>query len=349
MAKLDWNKIVKKAIIECQDYYGKNGIAPTLRGLFYILVSKEIIPNTKSAYSTLSRHVAMARYLGRFPWDLIRDETRTFNWGEQGKSIEEADKMLNELQFLTPEEKEKLLKEVLAKKYEVRISKWYNQKHSILVVVEKEAQFDAINKIVNVDLQWDVSVTTSRGFESATATKFIADWIVKVKESNRIPVVFLIFDWDPSGEYAGVYDLMFRVMMLLSERKKKLIDKWLRARDLDKKGEIVHRLAGDMNIVFEKVMLTYDQVKKYNLPPMPQDEDVKKKLQRDPRSRMFMEKYGFLGQVEIDAMLALYYDETKKILDESIKKYFDHQLYEEVKKKEEELRQRFTSILGEKT
>ncbi|MEM4623213.1 MAG: hypothetical protein QW816_04070 [Desulfurococcaceae archaeon] len=55
------------------------------------------------------------------------------------------------------------------KRYTVQLSKWEMQKHAALVVVEKEAQYEAIHKMLNVDLAWDVSVTTSRGFESATA------------------------------------------------------------------------------------------------------------------------------------------------------------------------------------
>ena len=90
----------------------------------------------------------------------------------------------------------------------------------------------------------------------------------------------------------------------------------------------------------------WDQVKRYNLPPEPQDPETRKKLERDPRARMFLEKYGFLGQVEVDAMFALYYDEAKKIIDGAIRKYFDFGRYREVVKKEEELRKKVVDLLG---
>jgi len=93
-------------------------------------------------------------------------------------------------------------------------------------------------------------------------------------------------------------------------------------------------------------MFVWDQVKRYNLPPEPQDQETKRKLERDSRARMFLEKYGFLGQVEVDAMFALYYDEAKKIVDEAIKRYFDFNKYQEVVKKEEELKKKVVDLLG---
>ncbi|MEM1731314.1 MAG: hypothetical protein QXY26_09340, partial [Ignisphaera sp.] len=59
-----------------------------------------------------------------------------------------------------------------------------------------------------------------------------------------------------------------------------------------------------------------------------------------------LEKYGFLGQVEVDAMFALYYDEAKKIVDEAVKRYFDFNKYQEVVKKEEELKKKVFDLLG---
>ncbi|MEM1672327.1 MAG: hypothetical protein QXT86_09795 [Archaeoglobaceae archaeon] len=93
-------------------------------------------------------------------------------------------------------------------------------------------------------------------------------------------------------------------------------------------------------------MLTWDQVKRYNFPPVPQDPDTKRKLERDSGARMFMEKYGCLGQVEVDAMVALYYDELRRILDEAVRKYFDFNKYQEVAKKEEELKKKVSDLLG---
>lgn len=338
--------MIEHARAAAEEYAARYGIASTLRGLFYILVSRGVVPNTRGAYKALSEKVARARYLGEFPWYLIRDETRTFKWGEYGQSIADAQRVVEELRRLAPEEKERLLRDYLSSRYTVRLSRWEGQRCSILIVVEKEAQLDAVDKMVNTDLRWDVSVTTSRGFESATAVRQIADWVGSVKRKGRTPVLLLVFDWDPSGEYAGVYDLVFRVLALLDGETARTLREWERARTLEEKGGLVRRLAERHGLVFEKVMLTWEQVRKYGLPPVPQDEEARRKLERDSRARVFAEKYGFLGQVEVDAMVALYYDEAKRLLDEAVRRYFDPKVYEEVKRREEELREEVKKLLG---
>ncbi|MEM1672869.1 MAG: hypothetical protein QXT86_12545 [Archaeoglobaceae archaeon] len=343
---VSWKNIVLEAKKEAQNYYSQHGIAPTLRGLFYILVSKNVIPNTINYYRTLSSVLAKERYVGNFPWYLIRDETRTFRWGEVGYSIVDAEKVVDELKNMKPEDKERILKEYLKNKYRVKINKWEGQKYSVLVIVEKEAQYDAVEKVVNSDLKWSVATTTSRGFESATALNHLVSWIEHVKKQERVPVLLFIFDWDPSGEYASIYDFIFRLCLLMyRDDREEIMDRWSKSK-IDEKEQIIKDLVKDVGIVFEKVMLTWEQVKKYNLPPEPQDQETKRKLERDPRARMFLEKYGFLGQVEVDAMFALYYDEAKKIVDEAVKRYFDFNKYQEVVKKEEELKKKVFDLLG---
>ena len=56
---IDWSHVIQVAHEEASNYYSNFGTALTLRGLFYILVSKNIIPNTKNAYKSLSRGIYM--------------------------------------------------------------------------------------------------------------------------------------------------------------------------------------------------------------------------------------------------------------------------------------------------
>ncbi|MEM1690084.1 MAG: hypothetical protein QW794_02205 [Thermosphaera sp.] len=348
MSRMDWNSIVTIAESEARQYVQRFGIAPTLRGLFYILVSRGYIPNTMTAYRKLSSKVAEARYFGTFSWSLIRDESRVFWWGEVGARLADAEKVPQLLSSLSEEQKRELLKEYLSRRYAVHINRWEGQPYSVLVVVEKEAQVDAVYKMLNVDLSLDVSVTTSRGFESATAIRSIADWVQRVKDASRTPVLLLVFDWDPSGEYAGLYDLIFRILVLLSEPRERaiLFSHWKDLRTFDEKAAMVAKLAAEKGVIYEKVMLTWEQVQRYNLPPEPQEEEARRKLQRDPRARMFIEKYGFLGQVEIDAMIALQYEEARRILAEAVRRYFDDNIYQEVRRREEELRRKVEEALS---
>ena len=81
--RLNWEEIAKISYHEAKNYHSQQGDSLTLRGLFYILVSKNVIPNTKSSYKTLSDVLAKKRYKGEFPAYLLKDVTRKTSYLEQ--------------------------------------------------------------------------------------------------------------------------------------------------------------------------------------------------------------------------------------------------------------------------
>jgi len=308
-------------------------------------VSKNVIPNTKNAYAALSAALAKARYTGKFPWYLIQDKVRSISWGDVGYSITDAESVVREASSLTPEQKEEIVRNYLRSRYSVRLAQWEGQGHRVMVVVEKDALYDIIRSIVRDQLGWDVSITFSRGFESATQAKEVADWVRGLRRKGITPVLLLAYDFDPSGEYASVRDFVFRVLMLASRRPaEELLDAW--GGTDEEKGAVLKELTEEVGVKWEKVMLTWDQVVKYNIPPTPESEEVMEKLRRDPRRKWFVERYGNLYQAEVDALLALRVDEARRILDEAIRKYFDPRVYAQVKAKEEELRKKANELLG---
>jgi len=353
--KINWGEVLEKAKVEAERFYSEYGMEPSVRKLFYILYSLGLLPNTRSAWVEFSRRLASARYFGEFPWWLVRDGGgRKILWGDLGQSVEDAERVLQEVEkvkSLSEEEKHKILEEYFREKYRVTIRKWEGQPHRVLVIVEKEASFYDIDTIVNRHLSWDVSVAFARGFESATYAKMIADWISDLKAKNITPVLLFCYDFDPSGEYASIRDLAFRVLALVVAREgadvAKLFKRWERAKKDDEKLEILNELTEKTGVKWEKVILTWEQVRKYNLPHTPEFEDVIKKLQRDSRKKWFKEIYGGLYQAEIEALIAL--QERKvvtEILDSAIRKYFDEEVYQQVKAKEEELRRKVEEKLG---
>ena len=56
---------------------------------------------------------------------------------------------------------------------------------------------------------------------------------------------------------------------------------------------------------FERIAVTQEQIHEYNLPPTPEDNETLEKLDRDSRTNGFIEKYGELFAVELDALLAI--------------------------------------------
>jgi len=294
-------ELLEVARREAEEYLQKNNIAVTLRGLFYILVSKNVVANTKSAYKRLSEVIAKARYEKRFPAHLIRDVTRSSAY------LEKTEYYPSEL---SEEDLRRLIESTLESYSTYSLNPWKDQPKRVIVLVEKEAQYELVKKVVYEGFDFGVyKVVFSRGYDSATDMIKLAEEIKSLNNSGYKAVLLIITDFDPSGE-----DI---------------------ARDY---VERLKYIEPSLDFESEKVAVTRDQVEKFNLPCTPESQEELEKLQRDPRYKGFVDKWG-LVRVELDALVALRLDDFKQILVDSIKKHFDFKVYEEVtKKREEELK-----------
>jgi vacuolar-type H+-ATPase subunit H len=321
-----WDYVVEVARREAEAYFNQYGTTLTLRGLFYILVSKNVIPNTVTAYHQLSAKLAQARYEGRFPWHLLRDTTR--------RSI----KLEKETQYpdrpLTADELKSILEYYIKNYTNVSVNPWEDQHYRIIVVVEKEALGDLVAKFIEEVWPYGVyAVRVIRGYDSATDVYNLAETIAYLPE-NQKPIILQLGDYDPSGEDI-VRDLRSRLSML-SRRS---------------------------DIIFEKVAVTLDQIVQLQLPAKPESMDEVQKMRRDPRYKGYIERLTSLAQqeervkklidmygspeirVELDALVALAPERFKEILRTAIEKYFDWQTYNDVtKKREEELRRKAEEV-----
>ena len=75
-------------------------------------------------------------------------------------------------------------------------------------------------------------------------------------------------------------------------------------------------------IDFQRVAVTPEQIKKYKL-PVNIDKLTEEKLKKDSRTPGFVEKYGDLYAVELDALPALIPEEFKKLVLESVEQFYD--------------------------
>ena len=64
------------AIRERLDAFNSRGIVPTLRTMFYALVSLQVINNLQPQYQYLSHFTARAREKGELPIDCFADQSR---------------------------------------------------------------------------------------------------------------------------------------------------------------------------------------------------------------------------------------------------------------------------------
>jgi hypothetical protein len=323
------NQLIETARQEAEDYYNKHGTSLTLRGLFYILVSKNIIPNTVNAYKRLSAVLAEARYNGSFPWYLLRDSTRRFHYLETTTNYPTRP--------LTAEEIRRIIEDYIRSYTNVSVNPWDDQNHRIIVVVEKEALGDLVTRFIEEIWEHGVyQVRVIRGYDSATDLHDLANAISYIPES-QIPVVLQLGDFDPSGEDI-VRDFRERLMMLSHRR----------------------------DIVFEKVAVTIDQIASLQLPCRPESVEELEKMRRDPRYENYVKKlreeaernetvrrlieiYGSSEiRVELDALVALRADDFKQILRRAIEKYFDTNVYNTVTQRRiQELREQAERVRRE--
>jgi Txe/YoeB family toxin of Txe-Axe toxin-antitoxin module/Mg2+ and Co2+ transporter CorA len=84
------------------------------------------------------------------------------------------------------------------------------------------------------------------------------------------------------------------------------------------------------------LVLTKEQIQHYNLPGVP----LKDTLLEFGHGRRFEEKHGENGAVELDALEALHPGELRKIMKEAILTYYDTDLWEEVRTRQQEIKER---------
>ena len=74
-------------IVKIVDEFTAQGYRMTLRQLYYQLVSRDIIPNSKPEYAKLSTLLTEARMYGLIDWNFIEDRIRIPKMSSQWDSI----------------------------------------------------------------------------------------------------------------------------------------------------------------------------------------------------------------------------------------------------------------------
>jgi hypothetical protein len=288
-SKTNWRQVVDKHVIPALKQFNEDQrITPTLRTLFYRLVSLEVIPNTENSYKRLSRVLVQERKEGRIEFDAIADESGRQVMCHFNDSYTNPEEYV--MQYI------QYLKRV---PLHYRIPRWYKQPHYVEVWIEKQALASTFESFLKGR---DVRIVINKGFASWTFLHQNALRLAQiVKEDPDREIHILYFgDFDPSGE------------------------------DMDRhlnEALIQFDLGGIVG--FERIAVTEKQIQEFNLPPKPEDSETLEKLDRDSRTNGFIEKYGELFAVELDALLAIVPDEFRKLVQESVDCYFDFDTYQD--------------------
>jgi hypothetical protein len=143
----------------------------TLRQLFYRLVATEVLPNTRVAYSTLSKVTAKARRDGEFP--ALIDRTRTIHRYQTFADPATAKSWLGRI---------------------YRRDRTDGQQYSIYLGVEKAGIVEQLESWFG-DL--GIPILALGGYTSQT---YVDEIMEDVAEQGRPAVLIYAGDFDPSGE-----------------------------------------------------------------------------------------------------------------------------------------------------
>jgi len=147
--------------------------AMTLRQVFYQLVSRGFVSNTKAEYSRLSIALTKARQNGTIPWDWMEDRTRQPRTVSMWGGIEEFGQSVVS---------------------QYRLDVWENQPTYTEVWLEKDALSGIFQDVLD---PYGVTLNVGKGYDGWASIKNAAK---RYKNANK-PVTILYFgDFDPSGE-----------------------------------------------------------------------------------------------------------------------------------------------------
>jgi len=294
------------------EYFASIQVKPSLRTLYYRLVSIEALPHSRSAYATLSRKFVEWRKAGYYPWDALSDATRIkiggasdeiYDGGEIETFKSDVENQLNDINL------DKILSELfdhLVPRFDY--GRWANQLEIVEVWVEKEAMAQTLQAWL---ADKSITIRVNRGYSSWT---FIYNNVCELSEviekHDRIIILYL-GDFDPSG-----LD----------------IDRFL--------SEALGYFGIDPEkIEFRRFALTEDQISRYNLPPI--GVNVK-----DSRAGRYLQLYGNRAW-ELDALLAYAPEDFRRELREVVDDHYDESIAEGVADRAGELEDDAGEILSD--
>ena len=314
MGKIDWKAVVNIIREDIVPSFSREGVRPTLRTIFYSLVSRNLIPNTKSSYKRLSSVLVKARKKGLFNWDFMEDRVRYAIHHFEDHTIPES--TLSSLEKVCKFKLENLdLSNLLETVFgihriEPKVGFWAEQPVVPEVWVEKDALATTLDNWL-ADLY--VNIRVNRGYSSWT---FIYENVRELREilkKHSKIVILYCGDLDPSG-----IDIQ------------RFINDAMAYFGLD--SDVME---------FRRIAVTPEQVVLYGLPPRPEDAETLAKVNRDPRSKNY--SYDYI--VELDALVAFAPSEFRKLLRDAIMSYHDVRIYDHVQKNAEETAKKCDELL----
>ena len=148
----------------------------TLRQMFYQLVARGFIENTKNEYEKLSDLIANARYAGLIDWNAIKDKTRAY-YGSSRYNSTPAQSIESTAKYFS-------------------LDYWTNQPVYLEVWCEKDAMIDIVASGCR---DTETPYFSTRGYCSASSLYRAAQHFIDRNDCKERHIIYL-GDHDPSGK-----------------------------------------------------------------------------------------------------------------------------------------------------
>ena len=173
------------------DYLGQ-GLRLTLRQLYYVLVTKNLIPNSVESYKALGSLVSDARLAGMMDWDAIEDRGR---------------------RPTIPLEFRDLQHRIDLTIANYRLERWAGQNNYVELWVEKDALAGVLAPLAE---EHHVTMMVNKGYSSQSALYSSSKRFLEASDEGKDLILFYLGDHDPSGEDM-VRDIQTRLGMFGAE------------------------------------------------------------------------------------------------------------------------------------
>lgn len=245
----------------------RSGRALTLRQLYYVLVSEQVIPKDEASYGRLKRVMRDLREEGVIPWDWLVDHTRQVfqprTWdGLEGLLADSA----------------AMYRRDLMRNQNVAIQLW--------------AESDSVGSVIaDVADRYTVPTFIGRGYSARGYLWAAAEDAVEAHEAGKTVHILHVGDYDPSGE--DIYRDVEQTLSIYAEAieyrtSANEVRRWLEANLGDDWPSVY---GGTDWLRFERLALTSEQIEEHNLPSRP-----------PKASDVRTAKFSGTGAVEVEAL-----------------------------------------------
>ena len=181
----NWDRDVLPAVKERLSAYEQESVKPTVRGMFYALVSLNQIKNTKSEYTSLDQHLVDWREDETIPMDSFADNSR--------RIIDRNYRYYTPLELIGSHT-HRLLD--LPDSYKSTLPRWQNQPNYVEVWIEKDAMTGTFDSIL---ADREVTIVPNKGWSSLTFAEDNLSRLLWKKQQGKTVYVQYYGDSDPSG------------------------------------------------------------------------------------------------------------------------------------------------------